>query len=486
MASQTISFYERVDAALQNQQLQVALGRATDKFVTNRARALAELRDPDGLRDQARAIRANALGRLDELLVRLADVVESRGGHVCWAEDGEAARRYIVALAQARGVRRVVKSKSMASEEIHLNQALEAAGVAVTETDLGEYIIQIAGERPSHIVAPAIHKTREQVGALFEEHLGMPRTDDVTMMAATARRTLRQRFVEADLGISGVNFGVAEGGAVVLVTNEGNGRLTTSVPRIHVAVMGIERVLESFSDLGVLLQVLARSASGQKISVYTTMISGPARPDEPDGPEEFHLVLLDNGRSSILGGPYAEALLCIRCGACLNACPVYQAIGGHAYGGVYSGPIGAVLTPLLEPDLPDVDMLPQASSLCGACQAACPVRIAIPDMLLRLRADAVVAGRVTMMERMAMDGWKMLMSHPMLYRMGGQMASFGTRLVAQRGRIGWLPPPLGAWTQGRDFPAFAARSFHELWEERQRARAASFDGGERRGGEYDK
>jgi L-lactate dehydrogenase complex protein LldF len=230
--------------------------------------------------------------------------------------------------------------------------------------------------------------------------------------------------------------------------------------------MGIERVVESLDDLGVLLQVLARSATGQKLSVYTNMVSGPARPGEPDGPDEFHLVLLDNGRSAILGGQYAEALMCIRCGACLNACPVYQSIGGHAYGGVYSGPIGAILTPLLEPELRDVHYLPQASSLCGACQAACPVRIAIPDMLLRLRADAVAAGKADSIERMAIAGWKTAMLNPSLYRASGRLVSCATRLIGRKGRIRRLPPPLSAWTRKRDFPVFAKRSFTEIWEQR--------------------
>jgi L-lactate dehydrogenase complex protein LldF len=357
----------------------------------------------------------------------------------------------------------------MAAEEIHLNHALEQQGLQVAETDLGEYIIQLAGETPSHIIAPAIHKTREQIGALFEQHLGMPHTQDIPTMAQTARRSLRQRFLRADMGISGVNFGIADSGAVTLVTNEGNGRLTTTVPRIHVAIMGIERVVESLDDLGVLLQVLARSATGQKLSVYTSMVSGPARPGEPDGPEEFHLVLLDNGRSRILGGQYAESLLCIRCGACLNICPVYQTIGGHAYGGVYSGPIGAVLTPLLEPELRDVHYLPQASSLCGACQDVCPVRIAIPDMLLRLRADAVQAGKADLTEQIAMAGWKTTMLSPSLYRASGRLASAATRLIGRKGRVRRLPPPLSAWTNQRDFPTFAPKSFNDLWEERQRA-----------------
>jgi L-lactate dehydrogenase complex protein LldF len=469
MATQTLSFYERVEGALHDTTLQTALSRATTRFVTNRAGAIEALHDADALRDQARAIRAKALANLDDLLVRLAENVEKRGGHVCWAGDGAVARQYIVDLAKARGVKLAVKSKSMASEEIHLNRALEDAGVQVAETDLGEFIIQLAGETPSHIIAPAIHKTREQVVELFGKHLGMPPTDDIPTMTRAARQALRQRFLEAEMGISGVNFGVTESGAVVLVTNEGNGRLTTTTPRIHVAVMGIERVVESLDDLGVLLQVLARSATGQKLSVYTNMVSGPARPGELDGPEEFHLILLDNGRSQILGGQYAEALMCIRCGACLNACPVYQSIGGHAYGGVYSGPIGAVLTPLLEPELRDVHYLPQASSLCGACQWACPVRIAIPDMLLRLRADAVASGKAPLAERAAIAGWQATMLNPAFYRAGGRMAALGSRLIGRKGRIRRLPPPLNAWTRKRDFPQFAERSFGEIWERRKRS-----------------
>jgi L-lactate dehydrogenase complex protein LldF len=469
MATQTIAFYDRVDNALHDTSLQTALERATNRFVTNRANALAIVDDFEALRSRGRAIRANALARLDEMLVRLAENVERRGGNVFWAEDGEAARGYIVELARQRGVKRVVKSKSMASEEIHLNQALEAAQLEVVETDLGEYIIQLAGETPSHIIAPCIHKTREQISALFQEHLGMPPTDDIPTMTRTARTALRQEFLRADMGISGVNFGVANEGAIVIVENEGNARLTTTAPRIHVAVMGIERVCENFDDLGVLLQLLARSATGQKLSVYTSVIGGPRRADEPDGPDEFHLVLLDNRRSEIVGGEYAEALMCIRCGACLNACPVYQSIGGHAYGGVYSGPIGAILTPLLQPELPEVHKLPQASSLCGACQTACPVKIAIPDMLLRLRADAVADGKADAIERIAIEGWKQTMKNPALYGAGGKLASIGTRILGgKRRQIGWLPPPLDQWTNQRDFPAFAPRSFTELWEERKK------------------
>lgn len=468
MTTQTIPFFDRIGNALHDQSLQTALGRATTRFVGNRLGAFGVLSDPDRLRVQARAIRAHALANLDSMLERLADTVESRGGHVCWAEDAQAAREYIVDLARARDVKVIVKSKSMASEEIHLNHALEENQFQVIETDLGEYIIQLAGETPSHIIAPAIHKTREQVRDLFVEHLHMPFTDDIPTMAATARQSLRQRFLQADMGISGVNFGVAESGAVVVVENEGNARLTTTAPRIHVAIMGIERVCASLDDLGVLLQVLARSATGQRLSVYTSIISGPRRPEESDGPEEFHLVLLDNGRSRILSDKYAEALMCIRCGACLNICPVYQSIGGHAYGGIYPGPIGAVLTPLLQPDMPEVEKLPYASSLCGACQEVCPVGIAIPDMLLRLRADAVSAGKPPLLERLAMSGWQQAMSNPFFFQNGGKLAALGTGLIARKGWIGWLPPPLDAWTRSRDFPSFAEKSFTQLWEEQNK------------------
>ena len=466
MPPQSIPFFNRISDALQDQSLQTALGRATTRFVGNRMGAFGVLNDPDTLRAQARAIRAHALANLDSMLERLADTVEARGGYVCWAEDAQAARQYIVDLAKARDVKLIVKSKSMASEEVHLNQALEHEQFQVVETDLGEYIIQLAGETPSHIIAPAIHKTREQVRDLFVKHLQMPVTDDIPTMTATARRALRQRFLQADMGISGVNFGVAESGAVVVVENEGNARLTTTAPRIHVAIMGIERVCESLEDLGVLLQVLARSATGQRLSVYTSIISGPRRANENDGPEEFHLVLLDNGRTRILREEYGEALMCMRCGAWLSIFPVHHSRGGHAYGGVSPGPIGAVLTPLLQPELAEVEQLPYASSLCGACQEVCPVQIAIPDMLLRLRADAVKAGKAPILERMAMAGWQQTMSNPSFFQNGGKLASLGTRLIGHKGWIGWLPPPLDAWTRSRDFPSFAEKSFTRLWEEK--------------------
>src|SRR5215217_2537396 len=348
MTTQTLPFYDRVESALHDQTLQTALGRATTRFVANRASALDALIDADGLRDQARAIRAKALARLDELLEQLADQVEARGGQVCWAEDGAAACRYIADLARDRGVKLIVKSKSMASEEIHLNHALEQAGLEVVETDLGEYIIQLAGETPSHIVAPSIHKTRGQIAELFTAELGMPPTDDVAQLTSTARATLRDRFAAADVGISGVNFGIAETGTIVIVENEGNIRLTTSLPRTHIAVMGIEKVVPRFADLDVFLKLLPRSGTGQRLTTYQSFITGTKRHATDEGPDELHILLLDNGRSRMLAHPVTrQSLACIRCGACLNACPVYQQVGGHAYGSVYPGPIGAVITPQL-------------------------------------------------------------------------------------------------------------------------------------------
>ena len=287
-------------------------------------------------------------------------------------------------IARKAGCKKAVKSKSMTSEEVHLNPALEAAGIEVTETDFGEYIIQLAGERPSHIVAPAVHHTRESIARILSAKLGERVPDDPTTLALTGRRILREKFYSCDLGISGANFAVAETGTIALITNEGNGRLTTTCPRVHIALMGMEKVIPRLADLPVFLKLLARAATGHALSVYTTFITGPRRPGDLDGPAAFHLVVLDNGRSKVLATPFRESLQCIRCGACLNACPVYRRIGGHAYGGVYSGPIGSILTPLYD-SVAANPHLPHASSLCGACLTACPVRINIPHMLIGLR-----------------------------------------------------------------------------------------------------
>jgi L-lactate dehydrogenase complex protein LldF len=463
-----ITFYERVEDALQDTQARGAFDRATKRFTSLRAAAFTTLPEGEAVRDQARAIRAHTLSHLDHYLAQFADAVEKAGGQVHWAADAAEANRIISEIAQANNVKHVVKSKSMVSEEIHLNHALEAIGCEVIESDLGEYIIQLAGETPSHIITPVIHKTKEQVGEILRDKIGMPPTNEVTEMTAFVRTKMREIFLTADMGISGVNFGVAATGTIAMVTNEGNGRMTTTCPRIHVAVMGIERLVPTLDDLAIMLEVLGRSATGQKLSVYTNLITGPRRLHEADGPNELHIVLIDNGRSKILGTEIAEILYCIRCGACLNACPVYREIGGHAYGSVYPGPIGSVVTPALY-GVAQWSDLPHASSLCGACREVCPVRIDLPGMLLKLRHQTDEAGKTPKYLQVGLRGFRWAGTRPTMYHLGMKFASFGSRLIASHGWIRRLPGPLSHWTQSRDFPEFAKESFSTQLKKRRRA-----------------
>jgi L-lactate dehydrogenase complex protein LldF len=458
-------FTGAVAQALLDVPLQSALSRLSDTLLTANRRGYQALPDSDHLRDHAKQIKEHALAHLDEYLEQLEASVLRAGGHVHWAATAEDARRIVVEIADQTACRRIVKSKSMTSEEIHLNAALEKAGLEVTETDFGEFIIQLAGERPSHLVAPAVHHTRESVARVLSKHFGRQLPDDPTALAAAGREALRTKFEQADMGISGANFAVAETGTIVLITNEGNGRLTTTWPRVHVAIMGMEKVVPRWADLPVFLKLLARAATGQSLSVYTTLITGPRREEEMDGPEKFHLILLDNGRSRILATPFRESLQCIRCGACLNACPVYRRIGGHAYGGVYAGPIGSILTPLYD-SVQDNPHLPHASSLCGACQAACPVRINIPQMLIGLR-ELQHKGRAAGGERLAYGLWAGLMKRPWLYRLVLRLARLGLRSFAKEGWLRHLPGPGAGWTGVRDFPAPAAKSFRQRWKEFQ-------------------
>src|SRR5436190_17273274 len=382
----TETFDANARAALNDVQLRGALRYATTLFGKRRLEAARSLDNWEELRSRARAIKDETLLHLDRYLEEFSANAEKFGAQVHWARDAAEANAIVCKLARERGARLAVKSKSMATEEIHLNAALEREGIAAVETDLGEYIIQLAGETPSHIIAPAIHKTKGQVAELFAKELKREVAADPEVLTRLARGELRDKFLRADLGITGANFAVADTGSVVLVTNEGNGRMVTSLPRVHVAVMGIEEVGPSMTDLMVFLQILAKSATGQKLSVYTTLVQGPRRPGELEGPDEFHLVLLDNGRINQLAGPLREALYCLRCGACLNVCPVYRQTGGHAYGHTYPGPIGILLTAMLNGPGAVKD-LAHASSLCGACAEACPVRIDIPRMLIELRRE---------------------------------------------------------------------------------------------------
>jgi L-lactate dehydrogenase complex protein LldF len=465
MHTPNLDLTERSHDALENKVLQGALKAATTTFIERRRDAITSVSDWEALRQRARLVKEHTINNLDYYLEQTVKMVEAHGGKVFWARTGAEVSNYIIELSKALGVKSVVKSKSMATEEIELNHALEAAGIRPIETDLGEYIIQLAHEKPSHIIVPAIHKTRDQIADLFEEKLPEGRPNEVAEITAMARRRLRNEFFSADMGITGANFLIAESGTVVLVENEGNIRLSTQVPKIHVAVVGIEKVIPSFDDLSVFLRLLPRSGTGQKQTAYVSFLNGP-RQSTAASDFEFHLVLMDNGRTRILADEQMrESLYCIRCGACLNVCPVYQKIGGQAYGWIYPGPIGAVISPQLQ-GLNQSGDLPFASSLCGACRTACPVDINLPDLLLALRGKAKESGANPKFgERFAMRAVTLAATRPGLYRFGGKLARWIARLISKDDKIkNGLLPPFSSWTRYRDLPAPKADSFRERWQ----------------------
>ncbi len=444
-----------------------AVQQATRRFVGGRAERVAELPQWEQLRQIGSDIRQHTLENLDVYLTRLEAAVQAAGGVVHWAATAGDARRIVLEIANEHGVKTAVKSKSMATEEIGLNHALEEAGIQALETDLGEYIIQLAGTGPSHIIVPAVHLKKEEIAALFSEKLGIQAPADPTELTRIARETLRQKFLSAEMGISGGNFLVAETGTLVLVTNEGNGRMCTTLPDLHVAVVGIDKVIPDWESLTVFLKLLARSATGQKISTYTQFITGPRREEGEFGPREFHLVLLDNGRSRVLQDPVGRQVFkCIRCGACANVCPVYKNVGGFAYGWFISGPIGAILSPQIL-DTQVARELPFASTLCGACAEVCPVKIPIPEILRHLRrrvaqGDEFAAATMPAPLRAAAGLASVPLASSWLYR-------FGTRLLpgltAFLNRGGWIPSapyPLSRWTKVRPLPRFSAR-FRQWW-----------------------
>jgi L-lactate dehydrogenase complex protein LldF len=468
----TASFDEKIRKTVADEHLQNAIYAATGRLSDKRRETVALLPEYQELRTQAAAVKQHTLENLDHYLRQFTAQVEAHGGKVVYCADGSEVADFVLRLATERGVRTIVKAKSMTSEEIDFNEHLEKHGLEPVETDLGEYIIQLARERPYHIVAPALHLTRFQVADLFERKLGVPHETVIEKQTMTARAVLRQKFLAADMGVSGANFLVADSGAVVLIENEGNIRLTTSAPKIHIAVAGIEKLIPRAQDLATFLKLLGRSATGQPLNVYTSFLSGPRRAGEIDGPEEFYVVLLDNGRTRLLADPAKrESLRCIRCGACLNTCPVYRKIGGHSYPWVYSGPIGAIITPQylglgLEP------ALPFASSLCGACADVCPVKIGIPKILLELRAEEKrleSSQRRGRLERMGFRIWAWMMRHPRWYEMAGRVAA-GV-LVTEDGGTRAIPPflkvgPLRAWLSQRDLPPVAPKSFRQMWRAR--------------------
>jgi len=450
------AFKSHIRRAVDDANLRQSLATMKTGFRAKRAEAVAVLPEFEALRDAGRAIKDHALANLDHYLERFEDRVVEAGGHVHWARDGDEACRAVLDICQAHGARLVTKGKSMVAEEIGLNNALEAAGIEPVETDLGEYIIQLRHELPSHIIAPAIHVRKHQVAQAFREtHVGLPADrplEEPRDLLDEARAVLRDRFLSADVGITGANLLIAETGSTIIVTNEGNGDLTQLLPRVHIVVTSIEKVVPTLEDAATVLRLLARSATGQVMSSYTTLSTGPRRPGDVDGPEHFHVVLVDNGRSALLGTEFREALRCIRCAACINHCPVYGAIGGHAYGSVYPGPIGSVITPALA-SLEEAAGLPNASTLCGRCEAVCPMRIPLPALLRRWRerevADRLAPARV----RWGLRIWSLAARRPALYRAGTAVAARMLRLLAGgRGRLSRMPLA-GAWTRVRDLPA---------------------------------
>ncbi|MFW6060134.1 MAG: LutB/LldF family L-lactate oxidation iron-sulfur protein, partial [Phycisphaeraceae bacterium] len=411
---------ERAKLAVANAQLQQFVNNATLAKDTARKATLPDTFGDraEALRDLAGDIKQHTLDYLDYYLEQFVDNATAAGVQVHFAKDAEQANRIAVAIAERNNCKTCVKSKSMVTEETHLVPALEAIGCETIETDLGEFILQLDGDAPSHIVTPMIHKDRTAVARAFQRELGAPYTEDAAELTQIARKHLREKYRQADLGISGANFLTAETGSLTICTNEGNGRFCTSAPRIHIGFAGIEKLIPRLEHLGVMLKVLARSSTGQPLTCYTHTVTGPKRSDEPDGPEQVHIVLVDNGRTEVLREESREMLRCIRCGACLNACPVYRKIGGHSYGAVYSGPIGAILTPMLK-GLHNYPDLPHASSLCGACYEACPVRINIPKHLIRLRHELVKRRLEKPGDRLFMRLWSRSLQHGWSYRFGG-------------------------------------------------------------------
>ncbi|HJW24162.1 MAG TPA: LutB/LldF family L-lactate oxidation iron-sulfur protein [Rhodocyclaceae bacterium] len=466
----TVGFRERSKAVVENEFLQKSFRGAMDFLMAKRAAQFPDSGEFESLRTLGEQIRQNSLAKLPELLTRLEANLTRNGIQVHWAETPEEANAIILDICRKHGAKRMVKGKSMVSEEIEFNHAAEAAGVEAIETDMGEYILQLAGEKPSHIIMPAIHKTKQQIAKLFEEKLpGVAYTEDVDTLIQIGRQVLRQKFLEADIGLSGVNFAVAETGTLCLVENEGNGRLSTTAPKVHVAITGIEKVVEKLEHVPPLYSLLTRSATGQNITTYFNMISRPRQPGEKDGPEEVHLVLLDNGRTQPYGDEQLrKTLQCIRCGACMNHCPVYTHIGGHAYGTTYPGPIGEIISPHLM-GLEATATLPSASSLCGACGEVCPVKIPIPELLIRLRTEVYSeprpdaklrgqgAGHSALMSGI-WRAWAAIYGHPALYRAYSWLAS----------RFNWLAPSRqGGWTSVRTPLKPAGKRLRDLIKEQQ-------------------
>ncbi len=471
MQVQSMHFKPRSGQKLADVRLQNNLRKLSTKFVAGRAQAITELDDFEATRDDAVARRNLALADLDVWIERFEQAATARGTTVLFAETPAEASRLVVEIAKKHGVRKVTKSKSMVSEEMALNKALEAAGIQPVETDLGEYILQINdSEPPSHIIAPVVHKDKEEVSELFAKVHGKPKLTDITELTHEAREVLRPHFLSSDMGVSGGNFVIAETGSVALFTNEGNEGMCTILPKVHVAVTGIEKVLPTLDDLAAIARLLPRSATGQSISNYFSILTGTRGEGDSDGPEHSYVVLVDGGRSGLIGSEFQDMLRCIRCGACMNHCPVYQKIGGHAYGWVYPGPMGSVLTPSYVGIDKALD-LPQASTLCGECHVVCPMKIPLPDLLRKLREKQFDRHLRPMGERLGRAAWAFAAKRPALYRPMVKVASRVLRWMGgERHRLRSLPLA-GGWTGTRDMPAPATATFKEQWQQRARGQS---------------
>jgi L-lactate dehydrogenase complex protein LldF len=466
MQVQSMNFKARATEKLADVRLQATLKKVKGNFIEKRAKAMTQLDDLQATRDAAVAIRDKVLNNLDVWLEAFEQKATARGATVYWAENAEEVNRLVIEIAKRHNCKKAIKGKSMVSEETALNDALTAAGVTPVETDLGEYVVQISNSTPSHIIAPIVHLSKEEVSELFEKVHQLPRKTDITEMTHEARGILRPHFLDADMGISGGNFFIAETGSVALFSNEGNIRMSTTMPKVHVAISGIEKIVPTLEDFSTLTRLLPRSATGQSIANYVSLLTGPRAKGELDGPEHMYFILVDNGRTGLVGSDMQEMLRCIRCGACMNHCPVYHQIGGHAYGWVYPGPMGSVLTPAYVGIENAID-LPNASTLCGECHVVCPVKIPLPDLMRKLREKQVEKKLRPTHERLALNVWSWVAQRPALYGFATKMAMRVMQKMSNKNNMIQNLPFGAGWTAGRDFPAPNGKTFRELYAQKQ-------------------
>ncbi len=467
LKTSSLPFKTLIDRQVHDQIMQKAVANAQETIGRNRQKMVDELGHWEDWRDRAAQIRDHVLANLDAYLYQLSEKIEQHGGHVFFAQTKEEASQYILNIAKEKKAKKIVKAKSMVTEEIGLNPVLENAGINVIETDLAEFILQQAKDAPSHVVVPAIHKNRAQIRQIFHDKLGYNGSDTPEEMTRFVRQNIRDDFFTADIGITGCNFAVAETGSVCLVTNEGNARLSTTLPKTHIAVMGMERIAPTFKEVDILITMLARSAVGLRLTGYNTWLTGPKENDNVDGPEDFHLVIVDNGRSKIIGSEFKDILRCIRCGACMNTCPAYRHIGGQGYDSIYPGPVGAVLTPLLG-GYKDFKNLPYVCSLCTACDSVCPVKIPLSNLIKKHREVMVEQGITPTTERNITRVFNYVNRHPMLWKVGMNMGAHATKWFIKEGKVPLNIGAIKAWTEARNLPEGDGESFRSWFKKHQK------------------